>query len=76
MPFAVGGGIKSIKDIEQIIKSGAEKVIISTHAIKNPNFIKEASNFFGSQLYLCRHKKEFVWETKIMLQQRVKYFFL
>ena len=48
MPFAVGGGIRSIKDIEQIIKSGAEKVIINTHAIKNPNFIKEASNCFGS----------------------------
>ena len=48
MPFAVGGGIKSIKNIEQIIKSGAEKVIISSYAVENPNFIKEASNYFGS----------------------------
>lgn len=48
MPFAVGGGIKSIKDIEKVIKAGAEKVVINTHAIKNPYFIKEASNYFGS----------------------------
>tara|TARA_B100000989_G_C19440590_1_gene427145 strand:- start:168 stop:926 length:759 start_codon:yes stop_codon:yes gene_type:complete len=48
MPFSVGGGIESIKDIEQIIKAGAEKVVINTHAIKKPYFIKEASNYFGS----------------------------
>ena len=48
MPFAVGGGISSLNNIEQIIKSGAEKVIINSYAIRNPNFIKEASNYFGS----------------------------
>ncbi|MBC7899313.1 MAG: imidazole glycerol phosphate synthase subunit HisF [Saprospiraceae bacterium] len=48
MPFAVGGGIKSIDDIESIIKAGAEKVVISTHAARDPEFIKEASENFGS----------------------------
>ena len=48
MPFAVGGGIKSIKDIQDIIASGAEKVIIGSNAINNPKFIKEASENFGS----------------------------
>lgn len=48
MPFAVGGGIKSLKDIKAIINAGAEKVVICTQAAQNPDFIKEASEVFGS----------------------------
>lgn len=48
MPFAVGGGIRSIDDIHAIIGAGAEKVVINTHASENPDFIKEASEKFGS----------------------------
>lgn len=48
MPFSVGGGIKTIDDIRSIINAGAEKVIINTAAIKNPNFIREAAAYFGS----------------------------
>ena len=48
MPFAVGGGIKTIEDIQSIIAAGAEKVIINSTAAKNPAFIKEASDIFGS----------------------------
>ena len=48
MPFAVGGGIKTIEDIRAIINAGAEKVIINTSAIQNPAFIREAANYFGS----------------------------
>ena len=48
MPFAVGGGIRSIQTIKEIINNGAEKVIINTYAVENPDFIKEASNVFGS----------------------------
>lgn len=49
MPFAVGGGIKSIDEIKQILNAGAEKVVINTHAINNPNIIKESSDLIGSQ---------------------------
>ena len=48
MPFAVGGGISSLRQIEELIKAGAEKVIINTHAIENPDFIHQASETFGS----------------------------
>jgi cyclase len=48
MPFSVGGGVKSIKDIKAIINAGAEKVVINTRAAQNPDFVKEASETFGS----------------------------
>jgi cyclase len=48
MPFAVGGGIRSLDDIRSIIKAGAEKVILNTYAGQNPDFIREASETFGS----------------------------
>lgn len=49
IPLTVGGGITSIEDIRSIIKMGADKVAINTHAVKNKNFLKEASEIFGSQ---------------------------
>lgn len=49
MPFGVGGGINNIKQIEQLLKAGAEKVIINTNAVLNPELIEEASKVFGSQ---------------------------
>lgn len=48
MPFAVGGGIRTLYDIKQIINQGAEKVILGTIACENPGFVKAASEEFGS----------------------------
>lgn len=48
MPFSVGGGITTIDQIRTILKSGAEKVVINTAAARNPDFIKESSEKFGS----------------------------
>ncbi len=49
IPLTVGGGIKGIEDIKQLLSSGADKVSINTAAVKNPGLIKEASERFGSQ---------------------------
>jgi imidazole glycerol-phosphate synthase subunit HisF len=48
MPFSVGGGIRNLKEIQQILRAGAEKVILNTIASENPEFISKASNEFGS----------------------------
>lgn len=48
IPLTVGGGIRSIEDVQSVLKSGADKVAINTAGILNPLLIKEASNKFGS----------------------------
>lgn len=49
VPLTAGGGIKTIEDIHQILKVGADKVSLNTYAVEYPNLIKEASERFGSQ---------------------------
>ena len=49
IPFTVGGGIKTLKDVDTLIKSGADKITINSSAIDNPNLISNISNNFGSQ---------------------------
>ena len=49
IPLTVGGGISSIENIQALLKAGADKVSINSAAIKNPNIIKEASEYFGNQ---------------------------
>lgn len=48
MPFAVGGGIRTLQHIQDIIAAGAEKAIINSYAVENPDFVKQASETFGS----------------------------
>jgi cyclase len=48
IPLTVGGGIRTIQDIKNVLRAGADKVAINTAAVKNPEFIKEASLKFGS----------------------------
>lgn len=49
MPLTVGGGVKSLEDIRALLNAGADKVVISTAAIREPDFIKKASLRFGKQ---------------------------
>jgi len=49
MPLTVGGGVKSINDIREILLAGADKVTVNTAAVERPEFVKESSEIFGSQ---------------------------
>lgn len=49
MPLTVGGGIKDIQDIRDILLAGADKVTVNTTAVENPEFVRQASEIFGSQ---------------------------
>ncbi len=49
IPLTVGGGIRSIKDIRNILLAGADKISLNTQAVKNPELISQAANIFGSQ---------------------------
>jgi len=49
MPLTTGGGVRTIEDIRKLLLAGTDKVSINTAAVKRPEFVKEASEKFGSQ---------------------------
>ncbi|MDT7043429.1 imidazole glycerol phosphate synthase subunit HisF [Candidatus Nitronereus thalassa] len=49
MPLTVGGGVRTIDDIRQLLNAGADKVSINTAAVRSPEFVTEAANRFGTQ---------------------------
>ena len=52
IPITVGGGLRSLENINKVLRAGADKVSINTAAIQNPDFINEASRTFGSSTIL------------------------
>ena len=49
IPFAVGGGVSSLSDMERVILAGAEKVSVNSLAVRNPQIIAEGAKEFGAQ---------------------------
>src|SRR5215218_678678 len=72
MPLTVGGGIRTIEDIRQLLLAGSDKVSINSAAVKNPQFVRDAARRFGSQCIVVnidprrvqRDGRE-VWEVHI-----------
>lgn len=64
IPFGIGGGIATVEDVEDIFNRGATKASINTAAIKNPDFIKEASERFGSDRIVLSIDVKKVGENK------------
>ncbi len=68
IPITIGGGIREIEDIEKALISGADKITLNTHAIKNPDLVKESSRIYGSQCIIGSieaKKKNNSWEAYI-----------
>ena len=67
IPITLGGGIKSLKDIDKALNSGADKIAINSAGIDNPSFIKEAVNNFGAStitIYIEAKKiQNGIWEA-------------
>jgi cyclase len=49
MPLSVGGGVRELNDVRALLLAGADKVCINTAAVKNPDFVAQAAEKFGSQ---------------------------
>ena len=49
MPFTVGGGVASMDDIYQLLRAGADKVSVNSHAVRDPSFVGEAARAVGDQ---------------------------
>ena len=49
MPFAYGGGIRDLGDMRELFHLGVEKVVVNSHALESPSFIRQAVDLFGSQ---------------------------
>lgn len=65
MPLTVGGGISKVDDIRELLNAGADKVSINTAAVRNPEFVKEASEIFGSQCIVVAIDAKRVSETEL-----------
>ncbi len=49
IPLTVGGGVRKLADIRNLLNAGADKIAINSTAVINPDFVRQASNHFGSQ---------------------------
>jgi cyclase len=67
VPLTVGGGVRTLSDVEQLLRSGADKIAINTAAIRRPEFISEVSSRFGSQCMVlsieAKRRPEGGWEA-------------
>ena len=64
VPLTVGGGVRNIADISNLLKSGADKVSINTAAVNNKNIIKESAENFGSQCIVIAIDAKKITEKK------------
>ncbi len=69
MPFTIGGGIKSINHVHQMLENGAEKVCFNSSIIENPSLIHDSAKTFGSQAVVASidYKKNWLGEYKVYI---------
>ncbi len=60
IPFTIGGGIKSVADVEVLLESGADKISINSAAVRHPELIDELAKSFGSQFVVVAVDAKFI----------------
>jgi len=80
IPFTVGGGLRTILDIKEILRAGADKISLNTAAVKDPQLIKESSKIFGAQCIVTAIDAKRVYiespevmRDKVILEMENKY---
>ncbi|MBI1909255.1 MAG: imidazole glycerol phosphate synthase subunit HisF [Deltaproteobacteria bacterium] len=69
MPLTVGGGIRTLQNIRDLLNAGADKVSINTAAVENPEFVREACRKFGSQcLVVAIDAKQVATSERVLSQ--------
>ena len=71
IPFTVGGGIRNIVDIQNVLSSGADKVSMNTAAVREPNLVKRAAKIFGSQCIVIAIDAKRVYVEKALPDKTV-----
>lgn len=64
VPFSVGGGIRNLEDMYQVLKAGAEKISIDSMAVRNPQIIEDGAKAFGSQCIILSMQVKRVEKTE------------
>ena len=64
MPLTVGGGVRMVEDVRKLLLAGADKVSINTAAVKDPDFVRQAAEKFGSQCIVVAIDAKQVAENK------------
>ncbi|MFZ0033487.1 MAG: imidazole glycerol phosphate synthase subunit HisF [Sedimentisphaerales bacterium] len=71
IPFTVGGGIRTVDQIDELLRSGAEKVSVNTAAVQNPDLLTEAAQRFGNQCIVlaidarCSKQRKGHWQVTV-----------
>jgi imidazole glycerol-phosphate synthase subunit HisF len=67
VPLTVGGGVRTLEDVRNLLLAGADKVAVNTAAVKEPEFVKKAAGKFGSQCIVvaidARRVSDSMWEV-------------
>jgi len=70
MPLTVGGGIRDLDDIRELLKAGCDKVSINTSAVRDPEFVKRAAERFGSQCIVVAIDAKRIHDSRFELDHK------
>ncbi len=70
IPLTVGGGVRSVSDVRELLRAGADKVSVNSSAIARPELLRELADVFGSQCIVLSKDRSFrIISTVIVIRQ-------